>query len=509
MRLKKLWITIGLICCTLLCGVACKEDRVAQRIDLKGYSAETPLEVYIGKFSYNYTVTVTYSNGDTEEIPLTEDMLSETDKLKFYQEGESEIMITYEDISIPVAIKVSRNVFPESVQLNNLTKTYDGTIYTVEVEGEIPGGTKILYPQGNTFQNAGTYDMTAILQCDGYVTKTLSAQIVIEKATYDISNAQLYDETVVYNKESHGLIVKGKAVENSKGGVVYESATLPDGVSVGYTITKVKDGKGNSIADALQQVIEGNKAIDAGTYKLCAQFKGDEVNYNPIPDSVAYLTIERAEYNLSKVEFTDLTVTYSGAKHTLSISNTNVIPLDVQVDYTIVQLKDGHGDEVADTAKTGNAAINAGVYSVEAHFTILGKNAENYTTSLATKTAKLTILPASYDGELKDFYLNSQWFEWEANKTYKIAFDGELPQGVSPTFVLTSESGEVIEGEMTVLTKIENVGDKAIVKTIYEYSFTVETTGEYACVVTFTHNNQNYENITIKLEAWVIFTSEV
>ena len=54
--------------------------------------------------------------------------------------------------------------------------------------------------------------------------------------------------------------------------------------------------------------------------------------------------------------------------------------------------------------------------------------------------------------------------------------------------------------------KIEGVAET--VKTIYKYSFTVETVGDFTCVVTFTHNNKNYADIAIELKAW-IFISEV
>ena len=494
MRLKKLWITMILIACSLLCFAACKEDRVAQSISLNGYSAETPLEFKMGAGSFNgYTVTVTYDNGDTEEVALTEDMISETDKLKFYHEGESEISITYQGISVPVAIKVSRNVFPDSVQLNDFTKEYDGKVYTVEVEGEIPGGTKILYPQGKTFQNAGSYDMTAILQCDGYVTKTLTAKVVIEKATYDLSSVRLSDKTVVYNKDAQSIALQGE---------------LPAGVSVSYTITQIQDGKGEVISESKRETLSGNQAINAGKYLVCAQFQGDAGNYNRIPDVVGYLTITRAEYNLSKVKFTDKTVMYTGQKYSLSLSEDSAMPSDVEVAYAIKLIEDSKGNKVIANYQKGNEAVNAGVYMVEASFTITGKNAENYTTSLATKTAKLIIQPASYDAIINAIYLNSQCYEWTADATYRIAFEAELPTGVSPQFVIKNAKGEVIKGTMEIITKTEGEGDNAVVKTIYQYSFTAEEVGEYACVVTFKHDNLNYADITVVLEAWVILTTE-
>ena len=83
-----------------------------------------------------------------------------------------------------------------------------------------------------------------------------------------------------------------------------------------------------------------------------------------------------------------------------------------------------------------------------------------------------------------------------------------MPQGVSPQFVLTNENGEVVEGTMQVVTKTDGEGDKAVVKTVYQYTFEADEAGEYECVVTFTHGNTNYADITIELKAWVILTVE-
>ena len=486
--------------------VACNQDEVVKSISLNGYSSETPLEFKMGQFSANgYTITVINDKNETQEIPLTEDMISETDKLKFFQEGKNEITISYKGASTSVAINVSRNEFSENVQLKGVTTVYTGNSFTVEVEGDIPGGTKILYPQGNTFQNAGAYDMTAILQCDGYVTKTLTARIVVEKATYDVSNAQLYNETFEYDKNSHGIAVKGKPLESDDGKIFYEPASLPQNVSVSYSIIKVKNGTGVAIAEDKQQVLEGNKAIDAGTYKVCARFKGDVSNYNAIPDSVAYFTIERAAYDMSKVEFLDETVTYSGEEYSLSIAEDSKMPLDVEISYQIKQLKDGAGVAVSDVFKAGNTATNAGLYAVKVSFQIIGKNAENYVTSPFEKEAYLTIQRASYESEM-DVYLDSQWFAFEENKTYEIEFVCPLPEGVTPQFTITDENGEVMDGMMQVVTDDEH-GENTAKKT-YKYLFTVPAAGEYTCVITYKHSNANYEAIRLTLEAWMFIDNK-
>lgn len=592
MRIKKIWLTILSMCCGILCLAGCAEERFATGITLKDYSSEAPLEFSIGKFPYSdYTVTITYTDGTTEEVTLTEDMVSETDKLKFYQEGRHTVTVAYMGAETSVEILVARNQFSENIQLNDFTATYNGKPFTVEVEGDIPGGTKILYPQGNTFQNAGSYDMTAILQRDGYETKVLSATVRIEKAEYDLSNAQLYDKTVTYNKDAHSLSVRGQIVDDEAG--VHASATLPQGVSVSYSITKVKDGKGNEIPADKQQRIEENKAVDAGTYMVCAKYKGDASNYKAIPDSVAYLTIECAAYDLSKIEFVNKTVTYSGKAHSLSIPSNSKLPSDVEVSYKIARIKDGAGNLVQDAPRqNGNSATDAGVYMVEAHFTIIGKNAENYkvipferayltieravydlsgvqffdeavvytgepyqlmvygkipeeiavsykieqvkdgagasvsgedkyqaNTNVATnageyavtasfritdenvarnysvqpheKTVTLTILRASYDSELAGIQMEEQSFAFEEEKTYEIVFAYELPEGVAPEFALTDENGDLIDGEMKAVV------DEQTGKTTYVYAFSVASAGEYTCVIHFTRENENYEEIAL------------
>ncbi len=504
MRIRKILITIILICCGLLFFVGCKEEQAAKSISLNGYSSSSPLEFGMGKFSYaKYSVTITYENDETEVFALTEDMISETDKLKFYQEGSAEITISYKGASTNVAIKVFRNEFSSNVKLNDLTTTYTGKPITVEVEGDIPGGTNILYPQGNTFQNAGVYDMTAVLECDGFATKVLAARIVIEKATYDMSNAQLYDDTFEYNKNAHKLVVKGKAVENDTENdkVLHETATLPQGVSVSYKITKIRDGKGVAIAENKQQELEGNQAIDAGTYKVCAQFRGDPSNYNVIPNSIAYLTITRSAYDMSNVVFANENVVYTGEKHSISIASDSQMPMDVEVSYQIKRLKDGHGHDVEEEYVAGNQATEAGVYSVRAIFNVTGKSADNYTTNPLEKVAYLTIACAKYDDEMKNVYLDPQYYEAEEDNTYDIYFNCELPIGVSPIFTLKNPNGETIVGQLTKEV------DETTGKQVYKYTFTSELTGEYTCIITFVHTNTNYEEITTALQSWVFIGS--
>lgn len=383
MNVKKILITMFLSCCFgLLLFAGCTEESSVQSIALKKYSAEAPLEISIGEFPYEaQTLVITHDNGEKQEIVLTEDMISETDKLKFYQEGQANVTISYEGVTTQIAINVSRKVFDDSVQLPSVTKTYTGEEFKVEVEGKVPSGAKIIYPQGNTFTNVGAYDITAIVQCDGYVSKTLTSRIIVEKADYDLSNALMLDKTVVYNREEHAIALQGKQALID---------VLPAGVNVSYTVQKTHDGTGAVVE---QQSFTGNKAVEAGTYKVTAHFSGDDFNYNPIADCSATLTIERAKLDMSNVVFEDLTVDYIGEAYALAINPDSNLNSDIEISYEIKKVRTEEGVDVSEQNKftIGNSATEAGVYLVRANFVVTGRMAINYVAEPTYLEARLTI----------------------------------------------------------------------------------------------------------------------
>ena len=91
----------------------------------------------------------------------------------------------------------------------------------------------------------------------------MTATLTIEKATYDMSGVTFKDKTVTYDGEVHSCVVEGE---------------LPEGVTVYYDDSNY------------------NK-FEVGVYEVIAHFKGDEKNYNPIPDMKATLRITEYEYN--------------------------------------------------------------------------------------------------------------------------------------------------------------------------------------------------------------------
>ena len=62
----------------------------------------------------------------------------------------------------------------EGISLSDLTVTYNGAEHKLEIAGNLPTGASVTYT-GNTATDAGTYPVSARLECEGYNTKTLTA----------------------------------------------------------------------------------------------------------------------------------------------------------------------------------------------------------------------------------------------------------------------------------------------------------------------------------------------
>ena len=106
---------------------------------------------------------------------------------------------------------------------------------------------------------------------------------------YDLSGITFDDQTVVYDGQEHSLEING---------------VLPKGVIVNYS---------------------NNNFINAGTYRITAEFL-DEYRHNSfISEMTATLTIEKAEYDMSGVTFDSKAFVYDGEKHTLEINGSDTV----------------------------------------------------------------------------------------------------------------------------------------------------------------------------------------
>lgn len=418
MKKPCLFITFLISVFCLFVFTGCSITNSVKSISLVG--GEEVIVIDPGKFNYDdYKILVSYSNGNTEELALNEEMISAYEKLKFYQIGEQVVNISYRNRSCEMKIKVQRTNLDDLV-LESKTVTYTGKPYTMQVQGNIPADVTVRYPNGNTFSNAGTYDITAICYGDNYETKEFSATLTIEKAKYDMSNVKFEDATFDFDKTPKSISLNG---------------TLPDGVRVEYKI-------GERTA---------NSETNAGKYTVIAKFTSNDVNYEQIPEMSATLTINKAKYADFDLKFTDKDFVYTGHSNSIDADLT-AVPNGVSAYYTIQKIKNAKGENVESAIENGNSATLAGTYIVSVNFKI--SDTENYE-NIEPKTAVLFIDRAVYTFDNAFMYSNSVVYDGTEKSISlsgeEIGSQPELPFGVNITYtskMVADKNGNEIEGSI-------------------------------------------------------------
>jgi hypothetical protein len=355
--------------CVIFAG--CSRTEKISSIGIKGQNADDAIEFQIGNFDYEaYTLVVNYDSGSVVEVALSEDMISELDRLKFYQPGDHTITVSHGGTSCELKISVKRNTFGELRFPENTVFTYDGSEHKVEIEGEIPTGATVSYIGGNSFINAGNYDVTAVITCNGYVTEKITTTVTVAPAKYDMSNVDFESKEVVYNGKTHSLEISGQ---------------LPEGVA------------------APQYYINGNPTAgvsDAGVYKVSAVFANKDPNYETIPNMEATLTILPAQYDVGDLDlvFKDDNGSelwfpwkqYDGKTVTFDLRGTADLKNKVSVSYTVYN----ENEEVISRSNTDTGIKNAGIYTVKAEFLLLDN--KNYA-QIEPKTYTFEIAKAEFD----------------------------------------------------------------------------------------------------------------
>ena len=343
-------------------------------------------------------VTVTYENNDKTDVGTYEVVAKFT--------GDSNNYETIADMTATLTIIESDF---EGVTFEDATCTYDGREKSIEVNG-VPNGATVKYNVSNSYTNAGIYPIEATISKEGYKTLVLTATLTINKATYDMSSVEFVDKTVVYNGEVQRIEISGNlpqgvtvSYENNENINVgtYEVVAKFTGDSDNYNVISDKtaqliinkatydmsgvefEGKtvvyngevqrieiSGSLPQGVTVTYENNDKTDVGTYEVVAKFTGDSNNYETIADMTANLTINKATYDMSSIEFADKTVIYNGEVQRLAIRGT--LPQGVTVSYE------------------NNGNINVGTYTVTAKFTGDSKNYK----PIADMTATLTIKEA-------------------------------------------------------------------------------------------------------------------
>ena len=373
-------------------------------------SNEGVISVPYGNFSYDdIMVTVDFDNGGSTEIPLAEDMIPEVERLKFFKMGNQDVQVTYrKKYSTIMKIDVVLNKFNDIYALEGYECVYDGLPHTVKLNHELPEGATISYPYGNVFSNAGTYEIVGVISKKGYESKTLTATLTILQAERDVSGIVFEDKTVVYNGEMRTI----------------EATNVPTDINVTYDYFNYNTGT------------KVNKVVNAGKYKVVAHFALDNANYKTIPNKEAVLTIEKADYDMSKIELKNHTKEYDGNEYSASITNANLLPTGVTVKYSYLN---ENGESV-------NSNVKAGKYTIVAEF--VGGDSLNYN-PIEPLTATLHVSKRVIKISDKISF-ESKTVNFDENLTHSLAIEGELPSTVEVTY---ENNGQKYAGEYLITAK--------------------------------------------------------
>jgi len=279
--------------------------------------------------------------------------------------------INYNDI-LPMSATLTiakANYDMSKVSFEDSAFVYSGNEYSIYISGNLPIGVTVEYTNNQNI-DVGVYIVIASFLGNGnnyHPIPNMQAELEIVRA--DITEVRFLNGTAIYNGNPHSLAIRGE---------------LPSGIEVRY-----ENNEGN---------------INVGEYMVTAYFFGDFGNHKELEPMTATLTIRKATYNVSQVNFEDKTVTYNGAPQNIGI--TGNLPSGVDVEYH------------------NNNNINAGVYTVEASFS---GDYDNYH-YIEPITAILTIVKATYDMSSVIFIGKTVIYD---GNSYSIAVTDNLPSGVS------------------------------------------------------------------------------
>ena len=294
-----------------------------------------------------------------------------------------------------------------SVKFASATFTYDGNAHNIFISGELPKGVSVSYT-GNGKVDAGTYTVTAHFHGDDkhQAIPDMTAKLTINKAVYQLSGVKFESKTFTYDGKQHSITATG----------------IPNGVTASYvdnTRTEVGSNKA-TVTFGLSEVLNKNySSISPSTLSATITIKGEEPN-----------PTEKPSYDMSGVIFKGETFTYDGSEHSIFISGK--LPTGVSVTYT------------------GNGKVNAGTYTVTAHF-----NGDDKHQAIPDMTAKLTINKAVY--QLSGVKFESKTFTYDG-KQHSITATG-IPNGVTASYVDNTRT-EVGSNKATVTFGLSEVLNK-------------------------------------------------
>ena len=465
-----------------------------------------------------HKVIVTYEGDTTEEIALTESMISAEDLAKLSAVGSYELTVNYKEKTAVLAVEVTKEVASISLSKSSVTLAAGDSLPYSEIK------VTVTYSDESTAEVALTESMFAAADLEKlnvvgnyeftvtYLEKTTSLSVTVNERTIhsiavdptsvtiavgdkiDYSSVKVI---LTYDNETTGEVALAESMISaedlaklSKRGeyeitVTYKDKTATLRVNVTAEIVSlalkqsaVEINVGDDLDyDALKITVtysdesveevavteemfnmsELGQLADAGEYELTVQYMGTPLKLN--------VTVNKLTMNLT---IADVTATYSGNAVTVSVTGT---PTGAKVSIVYYA-----GSEVAEANRV-ESVVNAGDY-----IAVVTVTADNYNDF--TKTVNIKVNKAVFD-------------------TSKLVWK-------NTNYPYTAQ-------EITLNPTVEGLLDGMAIDTIRDENGNVPKateSGIYTAIVTFTNTNPNYtiesftltwsitESGMISLEKW-------
>ena len=180
-----------------------------------------------------------------------------------------------------------------------MTVVYDGKPHGLSINKELPVGTTVEYPNGEEFTEAGTYQITWNISKETYASISLTGNLKITQAEYDMNEVVLEDVTIDYD----GNVYAPEKPDSPHYNSVFDK--LPEGVTVKQVTSKIKVGEDwNDYSDSLA----GTYPDILGEYQLTISYNYDAKNYLAVQNMEYNLTIKQKVIDLSGVVFQDVVI---------------------------------------------------------------------------------------------------------------------------------------------------------------------------------------------------------
>ena len=314
-------------------------------------------------------VSVSYTTNKLINVGTIEVVASFTGNSNYHEIADMKAVLT-----------ISKATYDMSgVSFNDVTVTYDGSEHEVVLDGTLPSGVTVTYST-NKGTNVGTYNAVATFAYDteNYnVIENKTATLTINKAkasiTVDTNDINvIYGDTITLPEGTTNCgevvvtrvdminvgeykVTYSVASTNNYDGDTKEVKVIISPLAVSEPTLKgtyTYNGKEQTVElnglESFMTIASGNKGTNAGSYELVVTLDNNHVWEDGSDGKIAW-NIEKATYDMSGVNFSDLEVTYDGNEHILEIEGE--LPEGVSVSYTT------------------NKLINVGTIEVVASFT--------------------------------------------------------------------------------------------------------------------------------------------